>query len=148
MSIVEQSRVFCLFFVIGLIIGFWFDIFRSIRKSLRFSDIIVCFQDIFFLLICGLIIFRGVIVINDGNLRFYIGIAIFLGIIIYSLTLSNTCVIIMTIFFNLIKKFLKLIWKIFSFPIDLIKNINLKIKCKFVFKKKNENKEEVSENKN
>lgn len=49
MSIAEQSRTFLAFFILGLIIGFIFDIFRGFRKSFKFLDFIIYLQDIAFL---------------------------------------------------------------------------------------------------
>lgn len=123
MSVSEQSQSFCIFFIIGLIIGFLFDIFRSLRKTFKFSDIMVYFQDILYLFICGLFVFRGILVFNLGNIRFYIFIAIFLGILIYALTLSNTCSIIMKVILRLIKKVFKIVWKILVSPYFLMKKM-------------------------
>ena len=49
MTVYEQSKIFCIFFIVGLFIGFIFDIFRSFRKTFKFSDIIIGIQDILFL---------------------------------------------------------------------------------------------------
>ena len=75
MSVAEQSRTFCLFFIIGLFIRFIFDLFRGFRKNFKISDILVDLQDIFFLVISGYLFFRSVVLFNNGNIRFYIVIA-------------------------------------------------------------------------
>ena len=49
MTVYEQSKIFCIFFIVGLFIGFIFDIFRSFRKTFKFSDLFVGIQDIIFL---------------------------------------------------------------------------------------------------
>lgn len=128
MSVAEQSQSFCIFFIMGLLIGFLFDIFRSFRKNLKFSDMIVYFQDIIFLFICGIFIFRGILVFNQGNIRFYIFIAIFLGILIYALTLSNTCSIILNVILKAIKKITKIIWRILVLPCYFLKKLFYRIK--------------------
>ena len=51
MTIYEQSRIFCIFFIVGLLIGFIFDIFRSIRKNFKTPDFLVAIQDVIFLFI-------------------------------------------------------------------------------------------------
>ena len=69
-----------------------------------------------------------------GNLRFYLFFAIFLGILIYALTLSKACVIIVTVILNAIKMLFKIIWKLLILPGVLVKkllfhkNRNLKTK--------------------
>ena len=58
MTIFEQSKIFCIFFIIGLFIGFIFDIFRSIRKSFKTPDFLVAIEDIIFLFIIRIIDFK------------------------------------------------------------------------------------------
>ena len=72
MIVSEQGRNFCLFFIIGLLIGFIFDIFRGFRKSFKLKNIFVDLQDILFFIISGWIYFKSIIVFNYGNLRFYL----------------------------------------------------------------------------
>ena len=57
MTIYEQSKIFCIFFIIGLFVGFIFDIFRSFRKNFKVSDIVVAFQDLLFLILVRIINF-------------------------------------------------------------------------------------------
>lgn len=112
----SQEQIFMLFFVIGLIIGIIFDFFRAIRKNFKSSDFATLIEDISFLsIVCVLIIF-SIIRINGGEVRFYLFLGIFFGILIYSLTISNLCVII----FNIIVRLCK---KIFQFPFLILKDI-------------------------
>ena len=117
MSVAEQSRNFCLFFIIGLFIGFIFDLFRGFRKSFKTSNIVVDIQDVLFLLISGVLFFRSVVIFNSGDIRFYLVLSTFLGILIYSLTISESCVIIVNVILRTIKftvqVFFKFILKIF-----------------------------------
>lgn len=57
MTIYEQSKIFCIFFIIGLFVGLIFDVFRSIRKNFKFSDILVGIQDLIFLILVRIINF-------------------------------------------------------------------------------------------
>lgn len=148
MSVAEQSQEFCIFFIIGLFIGFLFDIFRATRKTFNISDIIVYIQDIVFLFICGLLIFRSVIVFNDGILRFYIFISLFFGILIYSLTLSNTCVIIVTVIFKTLRKLFVLVLKILEIPYEFVKKILILIKKSKLFRIKKCSINRISNTKN
>lgn len=115
----SQEQIFLFFFIIGLIIGFIFDFFKVLRKSFKTSDYITLMEDIIFLIICSIIIIAGIIKFNGGEIRLYIFLGIFFGILIYSLTISNLYVIILY-------EFVKICKKILSIPIFyLIKHLKL-----------------------
>ena len=117
----SQEQIFIFFFIIGVVIGLLFDIFRVLRKSFKTPDFITLIEDISYLSIVGLLIIYSIIKLNSGDIRFYIFIAIFLGILIYSLTISRLCVIIFYVIVESCKK-------IILFPILLIKKFIIKIK--------------------
>lgn len=112
----SQEQIFIFFFIIGIIIGIIFDIFRVIRKNFKTPDLITLIEDISFLIITSVLIIFSIIKLNGGEIRFYLFLGIFLGILIYSLTISNLCVIILSVFVKLCKKVLKI-------PIYFIKKI-------------------------
>ena len=100
----SQEQIFILFFVIGLIISIIFDFFRAIRKNFKASDFATLIEDIVFLGITSFLIIFSIIKINGGEVRFYIFLAIFFGILLYSLTISNLCVIIFNVIVRICKK--------------------------------------------
>lgn len=104
----SQEQIFIFFFIIGIIIGFIFDIFRVIRKSFKTTDFITLIEDIIFLLISSILIIGSIIKINGGEVRFYLFLGIFLGGLIYSLTISNLYVIIFYEFVKICKKIFKI----------------------------------------
>ncbi len=104
----SQEQIFILFFVIGIIIGIIFDFFRVIRKAFRVADYITFIQDIIFFILAGTIIISSIITINGGEIRFFLFLAIFFGMLIYFLTISNLYVIILYEIVNLCKKILKI----------------------------------------
>lgn len=112
----SQEQIFIFFFIIGIIIGIIFDIFRVIRKSFKTPDILTFIEDFIFLGVTSILIIFSIIKLNGGEVRFYLFLGIFVGILIYSLTISNLCVIILYVFVNICKK-------IFEIPISCIKNI-------------------------
>lgn len=112
----SQEQIFILFFIIGLIIGIIFDFFRAIRRNFKSSDFITLLEDIAFLVLTSFLIIFSIIRINGGEVRFYLFLGIFFGILIYSLTISNLCVII----FNIIVKLCK---KILQIPILILRKI-------------------------
>ena len=100
----SQEQTFILFFIIGIIIGLLFDFFRVIRKNFKTSDFITLMEDIAFLILTSFLIIFSIIRINGGEVRFYLFLGIFFGILIYSLTISNLCVIILNVIVRLCKK--------------------------------------------
>lgn len=104
----SQEQIFIFFFIIGIIIGFIFDFFRVIRKSFKTTDFITLIEDIIFLFISSILIIGGIIKINGGEVRFYLFLGIFLGGLIYSLTISNLYVIIFYEFVKICKKIFKI----------------------------------------
>lgn len=104
----SQEQVFIFFFFIGMVIGMLLDFFRAIRKCFKTSDSITLIEDTLFLIVSGSIIVFGILNLNNGEIRFFIFLAIFFGLLIYFLTISNLCVIILYVFVNLCKKILKI----------------------------------------
>lgn len=94
MQNISQTQEFLYFCLIGIVISFIFDIFRSVRKNFKTADCVTYIEDIIFLVISTIILMFGVLEISNGILRFYIFLGTFLGIIIYSLTFSKFCIII------------------------------------------------------
>lgn len=121
----SQEQVFLLFFIIGIIIGLIFDLFRVIRKCFKVPDHVTFIQDSLFLVLAGSIIITGIIKINNGEIRFFLFLAIFFGMLIYFLTISNLYVIILYEIVNLCKKILKMpllcLKKLYKYTITLIK---------------------------
>ena len=109
-----QGQIFILFFLLGIVIGSIYDIFRVIRKNFKTSDFVTQIEDIIFLIIAGILILCFILKFCIGEIRFYVFIAIFLGISLYFLTISKPYVIIL----NIVVKFCK---KILSFFVNLIK---------------------------
>ena len=53
---VNQTYLFIIFTIVGIIIGILFDIFRILRKSFKTKDIVTHIEDIFFWILTGIII--------------------------------------------------------------------------------------------
>lgn len=104
----SQEQVFILFFIIGTIIGMIFDFFRVIRKSFKVPDYITFIQDVVFFILAGIIIISGIIILNSGEIRLFLFLAIFFGMLIYFLTISNLYVIILYEIVNFCKKIFKI----------------------------------------
>ena len=117
----SQEQIFILFFVIGLIISIIFDFFRAIRKNFKASDFATLIEDILFLGITSFLIIFSIIKINGGEVRFYIFLAIFFGILLYSLTISNLCVIIFNVIVRICKKIFQIPFLVSKKAIKMLK---------------------------
>lgn len=131
MNIYSQSKLFCIFFLLGIFLNLIFDVFRGIRKSIKFTNLLVLIQDIIFLSISGFLFFRTLLIFSNGEIRLYMLLALILGITIYSLTISKQCVIIISLIVKGILRFLNFIINIIFLPYKFInKHFLKKIKGK------------------
>ena len=125
--VLNQASLFLVFVINGLIIGLVFDLFRILRKSFKTSDIITTIEDILFWIITGIIILYSIFVFNNGEIRFFMFIGIFLGVMLYMLLLSNYIIKVSVKIIILTKKIVAFIFKIIIFPVQsiykIIKNI-------------------------
>ena len=108
----NEFQIFLLFFLEGVIISFIYDIFRSIRRNFKTGKILTFVEDIIFLTIFSIIFIISIIYYCNGEIRFFIFFALFLGIIIYFLTIGKKCVIILSSIVKLCKSFFTFILKI------------------------------------
>ena len=113
----NEIYAFAIFILNGFLIGLLFDVFRILRKSFKTADLITYIEDIVFWILSGFILLYSIFKFNNGELRLYIFIGIFIGSIIYLITFSkiviNTCV-------YLIKILKKAIYIILIIPIKFL----------------------------
>lgn len=130
---IEQAKIFCIFLVLGIITAILFDIFRIVRKNIKTNYLITSIEDVIYILIVGFLFLKSLIVFCNGNIRFYIFFAFFIGIITYLLTIKNFCDIIISV----IVKTVIFIIKITVLPIKFIyhKTIKLFKQSKLIQKK-------------
>ncbi len=144
--IINQVYLFLIFTLDGFAIGLIFDFFRILRKIFKTKDLVTYIEDILFWIFAGLIILYTTFIFNDGQIRLFMFLAIFIGITLYMYIFSSFIIKInvklLTIIKNLISKtitiilipfkylyniFRKTIFKPISFVIINVRNINRKI---------------------
>lgn len=132
MELKEETITFFIFILLGIIVGIIFDFFRAIRKVKKCKEKYVYLQDILFFLITGVVLSSALIYILADEIRLYLFVSLFLGIVIYMSTIS---IFIMKIFVRIIKISDEIIKFIFL-PLKLYKDIFMTIydfllkKCK------------------
>ena len=100
----NQIYLFAIYMLCGIVIGIGFDIFRVLRKSFRTSDMVTYIEDILFGILTGIFLIIMLFIFNNGQLRFFIFVAIFLGLLLYLLTISKCFIKINVIILTFIKK--------------------------------------------
>lgn len=112
----EQAKIFCIFFILGIIISILFDVFRILRKNIKTNYLFISIEDFIYIIIAGFLFLKSLIVFCNGNIRFYIFFAFFIGIIVYILTIRNFCDIIISV----IIKSIILVIKLLMIPIKFL----------------------------
>jgi len=128
----NQLFSFFIYVIVGILLGFIFDIFRALRKSIKNSTVATNIEDILFVIISFIIITTVVQIISKGELRFYILLGIILGILIYFLSVSKYIITGET---WILKSIIKILKSIYNFFIKFFKKINVLI-LKFLNKVK------------
>ena len=100
----NQAYLFLIFILNGFLIGILFDIFRILRKLLKTTDFITYIQDILFWILTAFIVLYSIFKFNNGELRGFIFIGIFIGVSIYLLLFSKSFIKINLYIINIIKK--------------------------------------------
>lgn len=156
-QVLEQFYSFIIFILVGFLIGLLFDIFRISRKTFKTSDIITSIEDILFWILTGLLILFSIFKFNNGDIRVYIILGIFIGIALYMLVFSKIVINTLVKIIFIIKRIISFIIKIILYPINLILKIfkfvakpikkmlkNMTNKCKKILKmKKRQNKSKL-----
>ncbi len=96
--IYHQFFLFLFSFLLGIFIAFFYDIFRAFRRIFIHSHRLIALEDFFFWICCSFFIFFLLYYYNDGNIRSYTILGIFLGIFFY-LSLCTSCIMAILLFF-------------------------------------------------
>ena len=122
----NQTYLFIVFTIVGIIIGVLFDIFRILRKSFKTKDIVTYMEDILFWILTGIIILFSMYKFSNGELRFFMIIGIIMGTLMYMITFSKYVIKISVFIINIIKKSI-------VYPIKVIEKILKKIIIRPIF---------------
>ena len=121
--VTNQTSLFLIFIVNGILIGLLFDFFRVLRKSFKTSDIVTYIEDILFWILTGFIILYSIFVFNNGEIRLFLFLGIILGIISYLLFVSSYIIKINVAIIKFFKKVISTISKILLKPIKFLLRI-------------------------
>lgn len=109
----NQTYLFIVFTIVGIIIGILFDIFRILRKSFKTKDLVTYIEDILFWILTGIIILFSMYRFSNGELRFFMIIGIIMGTLIYMITFSKYVIKISVFVINIFKRWILYPFKLF-----------------------------------
>ena len=116
----NQLELFLIFITNGIIIGILFDIFRVLRKTFKTNDIVTYLEDILFWILTGIIVLYSIFTFNNGEIRLFMFLAIFIGSIIYLFLFSSYFIKINVTILNILKNIILKIMKIIGIPFKYI----------------------------
>lgn len=118
-SVNDQVHVFLYSIAGGMAIAFLYDIFRIFRKAVRPGRVAIYFHDFLYWLIAAGVMLLTVYRSNDGELRGFLFIGAFLGIVLYLLLLSKIVMSSVLFIIKIVVRVIKTVIFIISYPIRL-----------------------------
>ncbi len=115
----EQGLIFVGMFLCGIGFGLLFDFFRAVRKIVPMNRVWVNLTDLLFWIVCTAVVFFTASLTNQGELRWYEFIGIFLGTGLYFLMFGSLMVSWMEKGLRWLLRLMVLILRIVSFPVRL-----------------------------
>lgn len=125
----SQIGIFLIYLIAGVLICLLYDIFRALRKTVKTPDLVTYIEDTIFWILVAIFLIYLIFVLNSGEIRFFMFIAICLGGIVYYFTLSKYFVNISVHILTFVKIIVKKLLSILLIPLKLFLRINKKVKC-------------------
>ena len=127
----EQFLIFLASLGVGFLLGVLYDILRALRMSFTRGKIPVILFDLLYFFAVAFLSYIFILAANKGEVRSYIIIGELIGAIFYYFSLGVALMKLTDKFVLLLKRFYSLAFRIFSFPLRLIKSTFLKVFHKF-----------------
>lgn len=118
--ITEQLSLFWISIIYGMILGVWYEFFRTLRKVFAHRNRMVHIEDIIFCITAALGLFTLFQIYNQGIVRFYCLVGIECGILFYFFVCSEWTGKLFCFFINISSNIIKKVGKIALFPVKLI----------------------------
>jgi spore cortex biosynthesis protein YabQ len=111
-----QAWIFLAAAGVGAVIGFVYDVFRILRKTAPHARFIVQIEDLLFWVGVTLFMFYFLLVMSDGEIRWYMIFGAVLGGVLYFTALSRLVMLVAVTVIEFIKKLIITIIKIILWP--------------------------------
>ncbi|MCD7954802.1 MAG: spore cortex biosynthesis protein YabQ [Lachnospiraceae bacterium] len=116
----QETAVFFIFILHGVMLTLLYDVLRVLRRSYRHHLLVLSLEDFLFWLLAGFLTFWLSSQETNGVLRSYAAVGIFLGFLLYHLTVSQLVVRLLTSLFRLPAAAAALLWRMLSIPVKKI----------------------------
>lgn len=100
-------------FVCGLGLGVIFDIYRVVSDELRLSRWIIAILDILYWMAAAVAVFKVLYYSNQGELRIFVFIGLFIGLGVYFLLFSSFVQKTGSVFIRVLRKMIECILRLF-----------------------------------
>lgn len=87
--IYDEAKLFFVCLLLGVLLAFIYDSVRILRLFLSHKNWVIDLEDLLFWIFTAWLVFRTLFIYNRGALRGYAFLGMFLGVLIYVLTLSR-----------------------------------------------------------
>lgn len=113
LSITYQFKIFLISLCVGLILGFFYDLIKIFRRFVLHNNILINIEDAIYWVFMSVMVFFICLYQNNGEVRLFFIIGIFLSLILYNLLISS-------VFINIFTKIIKLLITVFLLFFKLI----------------------------
>lgn len=122
-SVSTQAYVFLCTIAGGMAIALVYDIFRIFRRAIKTGRMVTNVEDLLYWLIVVFIMFLTIHYSNDGELRIYLFIGAFIGIVLYALLFSRIIMGSSLFIIKVVTNVIKALIFVISYPVRLILQI-------------------------
>lgn len=117
-TLAEQTQIFLYSCLLGAALSVFFDCFRILRIAVRSGTVLIAAEDILYFLASALVTYRFLLEFTMGQLRFYVILGIVLGWLLCHCTLGVLLLKVSAAIIGVVKRFLRLLYKIFIKPFE------------------------------
>ena len=114
--IIKQIHLFFISGLYGILLGLWYEFFRTLRKNFVHKNKMVHLEDVIFCFTAAIGLFILFQVYNQGMVRFYCLVGLECGAVFYFLVLSEVIGKLFSVFIKIISKIVKITGGIILFP--------------------------------
>lgn len=147
-EISSYSQWMCFLYSVFLGCGIclFYDVLRIDRAIFKRSNLTVFFEDIFFWVIFAFCVYSFLIIFANGQIRAFILFGVFLGFILFRLTVSKLIFLIVKPLKKLTKTIRKGYIKVIEKTVDLTNRVKNKLNKTITKNKKEKNNEIIAKN--
>ncbi len=116
-----------------MVMAFFYDLLRVRRRTVKAASFVVQIEDFLYWVAAAVFMLVVVYYSNEGEVRGYIFLGAAMGAILYALTLSRIVMSVFLTLVNLLRRVLRVVWRVSSWPFYFLFKI-LRIPCGFLLR--------------